>query len=82
MLGAIQIMTTFDEQYPNIANWVQDGWIEIGQDDYSRSFIRVLDIGGLVWESKESYETVAEALAEADAAVGRIAAEEGWWKDE
>ncbi|MCB8924027.1 MAG: hypothetical protein H6652_00205 [Ardenticatenaceae bacterium] len=70
-------MSTFDEQYPNIAWWVQDGWIEIGQDEYSRSFIRVLDIGGLVWESKESYETVAEALAEADAAFGRFADEEG-----
>jgi hypothetical protein len=40
-------MTPFDEQYPNIARWVQDGWIEIGQDEYSHSFIRVLDIGGL-----------------------------------
>lgn len=70
---------TFDKQYPNIANWVQDGWIEIGQDDYSRSFVRVLDIGGMVWEGKESYETVAEALAEADAAISRIAAENGYW---
>lgn len=72
-------MSTFDEQYPNIAAWVQDGWIEIGQDDFSRSFIRVLDIGGLIWESKESYETVAEALAEADQAIKQIANEEGLW---
>lgn len=72
-------MSTFDEQYPNIARWVQDGWIEIGQDDYSRSFIRVLDIGGMVWESEETYKTVAEALAEADTAVGRFADEEGLW---
>lgn len=70
-------MSTFDEQYPNIAWWVQDGWIEIGQDEYSRSFIRVLDIGGLVWESKDSYETVAEALAEADKAIKQFADEEG-----
>lgn len=70
-------MSTFDEQYPNIAGWVQDGWIEIGQDDYSRSFIRVLDIGGLVWESEESYETVAEALAEAEKAIKQYADEEG-----
>lgn len=72
-------MSTFDEQYPNISSWVQDGWIEIGQDDYSRSFIRVLDVGGMVWESKEAYETVAEALAEADAAIERIADEKGLW---
>lgn len=72
-------MSTFDEKYPNIASWVQDGWIEIGQDEYSRSFIRVLDIGGLVWESKESYETVAQALAEADKAIEQFAHEEGLW---
>ena len=72
-------MSSFDEEYTNIAWFVQDGWIEIGQDEYSRSFIRVLDIGGLLWESKESYETVAEALAETDAAIKRLAAEHGWW---
>ena len=72
-------MTTFDEQYPNITSWIQDGWIEVGQDDYSRSFIRVLDTGGLVWKSKQTHPTVAEALAEVDAAIGRYAAELGLW---
>lgn len=72
-------MSTFDEQYPNVANWVYGGWIEIGQDDYSRSFIRVLDEGGLVWESDTEYATVAEALAAADGEIGRIAAEQGLW---
>jgi hypothetical protein len=72
-------MTSFDEQYPNLARWVQDGWIEIGPDEYSRSFIRVLDIGGLMWEGKESYQSVAEALADADTAVGRYADELGFW---
>ena len=67
----------FDEQYPNIAWWVQDGWIEMGQDEYSDSFIRVLDAGGLVWESQTTHETVAAALAEADAAIGRLADEQG-----
>ena len=67
------MMTLFDEQYPNIAWWVQDGWIEMGQDEYSDSFIRVLDAGGLVWESESTHETIAAALAEADAAIGRLA---------
>jgi len=53
----------FDERYPNVAAWVRDGWIEIGRDEYSRSFIRVLDIGGLVWEGEEEYENVDEALS-------------------
>lgn len=70
-------MTTFDEQYPNIAWWVQEGWIEIGQDEYSQSFIRVLDAGGLVWESQTTHTTVADALAEADAAIEQYADENG-----
>ena len=70
-------MNTFDEQYPNIAWWVQENWIEIGQDEYSRSFIRVLDAGGLVWESQTSHTTVADALAEADAAIEQYADENG-----
>ena len=54
---------SFEERYPNITAWVQDGWIELGQDDYSRSFVRVLDIGGMVWEGGERYEALAEAEA-------------------
>ena len=64
---------------PNIAAWVQDGWIEVGQDNYSRSFNQVLDTGGLVWAGKQRHPTVAEALTEADAAVGRYAAKLGLW---
>ncbi len=60
---------SFEERYPNVTGWVRDGWIEIGRDDYSRSFIRVLDIGGMIWEGKQEYETINEALAEAEAAI-------------
>ncbi len=59
----------FEERHPNVAGWVRDGWIELGRDEYSRSFIQVFDIGGLVWEGEEEYETVDEALAEAEAAI-------------
>jgi hypothetical protein len=61
----------FDEQYPNLAAWILGGeaWIELGQTDYSQSYVRVMDIGGLVWESERRYKTVAEALADADKAV-------------
>jgi hypothetical protein len=47
----------------------EQGWIEIGQDDYSRSLIRVLDIGGMVWESPPQYPSLDDALHAADAAV-------------
>ena len=43
--------------------------IELGLDDYSRSFVRVLDVGGLIREGKERYETVDEALTEVEAAI-------------
>lgn len=54
---------------PNIAAWVQHGWVEIGHDDYSRSFVRALDIGGMVWEGKASYPSLHEALQALDAGI-------------
>jgi hypothetical protein len=63
------LASPFGDRFPNIADWVQDGWIELGRDDFSRSFIRVLDIGGMIWEGAEDYETVDAALAEAEAAI-------------
>ncbi len=56
--------------YPHIAEWVMGvGWIEVGQDDYSRSLVRVLNEGGTVWESKGKYANIDEALQAADAAI-------------
>ena len=47
---------SFDATYPTIARWVQEyGWIEIGQDDMSRSFIRALNEGGMIWEGRKSH---------------------------
>lgn len=44
----------FERLYPHIARWVQaHGWIELGYDDYSRSFVRALEIRGMVWERLE-----------------------------
>ena len=54
--------------YPTISRWVQEyGWIEIGQDDMSRSFVRALDEGGLVWEGQEDYATLDDALWDLEA---------------
>ena len=53
----------FSKADPNIAYWVEAcGWIEIGRDEYSDSFIKAFDEGGTVWEGAEEYETVDEAL--------------------
>jgi hypothetical protein len=52
----------FEARYPHIASWVQDGWIEMGRDDCGRSFVRALDIGGLVWEADGPYASIDDAL--------------------
>ena len=41
---------------------MEDGWIAMGQDDMSRSCIRALDDGGLVWEGRAQYPTLEAAL--------------------
>ena len=46
------------------------GWIEIGQDDYSPSFVRALDSGGMVWDGRETYATLDAALQALDTALG------------
>jgi hypothetical protein len=67
----------FATLYPNVAAWVQDGWVEIGRDDYSQSFVRVLDIGGTVWEGDRQYPTVHEAILALDAAIAEWLEESG-----
>ena len=69
----------FDEQYPNLAAWILDDdcWIELGTTDHSRSTVRILDIGGMIWESERSYASVAAALADAEQALAAWLAENG-----
>ena len=62
-MGSDTRPSPFEQAYPQIARWVRSqGWIEIGQDDWSRSFVRALDVGGLVWEGDTVYHSVDEAL--------------------
>jgi hypothetical protein len=63
--------------YPNVTAWVQDGWIEVGRDDFSRSFVRVLDIGGLVWEGETAYPTIHAAFLALDNAIADWIKENG-----
>jgi hypothetical protein len=64
-----------DDAYPRLAAWVYErGWIEIGQDHYSRSFIRVLDEGGMVWEGVTRYPSLGAALRAADTALHELEA--------
>jgi hypothetical protein len=57
------LATSFEESYPNITRWVtSQGWIELGQDEYSSSLVRALDAGGMVWEGSTYYATLDEAF--------------------
>ncbi len=70
--------TAFDEKYPTIAWWVQSGGtVELGREYDTRSIIRVLDEGGMLWEGEEEYESVATALDEAEAFLAKWAEENG-----
>ena len=61
------INSYFEGTYPNITRWLNHGWIEIGEVEYSESFIRALDEGGMVWESEGSYKTIDQALNDLEA---------------
>ena len=56
-------------RYPTLAAWVQDGWVEIGSTDYTRSFVRALDEGGMVWEGATRYSSLDAALSALDAGI-------------
>jgi hypothetical protein len=75
--GAPPAPNTFEAHYPHIASWVQDGWIEIGRDDCSRSFLRAMDIGGMVWEGDEQYSSLDQALRALDEGIAEWLEENG-----
>lgn len=61
---------SFESKYPNLATWVLgDGWVEIGKTEWTHSFVRALDLGGMVWEGKRKYKTIDEALQALDAGI-------------
>jgi hypothetical protein len=69
---------SLDATYPTIARWVQEyGWIEIGQDDMSQSFVRALDEGGMVWEGQAHYSTLDAALQDLEAGLAAWMQEQG-----
>jgi hypothetical protein len=60
----------FAARYPHIARWVTEfGWVAIGDDEMSDSFIRALDIGGMVWSGGSPERPLSENLAELNAAL-------------
>lgn len=70
-------MKSFDEKYPYIAAWVRDGLVEIGYNDYDDVFLRVIDPGGVVWESNKTYSNLDDAFEEMNKAIETWCAENG-----
>jgi hypothetical protein len=60
---SISKKSAFSAAYPEISAWVENGLIEIGHIDYTSSFIRAIDEGGIVWEGKRKYHSLDDALA-------------------
>lgn len=70
-----------DNKYPILAKWVKsEGDIELGENGVTESFIRVLNEGGMLWESKREYKTIDEAFRAAEKAIQIFL--EGGWPDE
>ena len=69
---------SFEGSYPNIAAWVSNGgWVEIGYVEYTKSFVRALDEGGLIWEGASRYESVDYALKALDQGIAKWMEEHG-----
>jgi hypothetical protein len=65
--------------YPTIARWASGyGWVEFGINGPDRLFVRALDEGGMVWEGKEKYESLDEALQATEAGLKEFMKEEGF----
>ena len=69
--------STGSAPHPHLWIWATEfGTIEIGHSHQTRSFIRVLDKGGLVRKGRRSYPTLNAALADAEVGVS------GWMEDQ
>jgi hypothetical protein len=72
----LSLPTPFEASYPNITAWVSNGgWIEIGDEIQTGSFIRALDDGGMIWEGAKRYKSVDEALQALERGIAK-------WTDE
>ena len=81
--GSDEQPSPLEQAYPHVARWVtSQGWIEIGQDDrvpsgQDRSFVRALDIGGMVWEGASSYQSVDAAFQALEAGLAEWMQQQG-----
>ncbi len=76
---------TIDEKYRNIRMWMADGGIEIGYCDsgYTNVTARVVDDGGVVWETEETFTSLEAVLDAIEAAIADWCVQTGVeWRDD
>lgn len=55
------------QRYPMLAEWINDGgWLEIGYEHHTNSFIRIIGSEDLLWQGKQSYPSLDAALEDAE----------------
>ncbi|WP_081402825.1 hypothetical protein [Scytonema hofmannii] len=60
----------FEEKYPNVCHFVDElGWIEIGENQQIKSWVRAYSYGGTVYEGKSCYPSMEAALQDLDAGI-------------
>jgi hypothetical protein len=63
-------LNAFEKLYPKTAEWVESyGWIEMGYDDFNQSFVRALNIGGMIWEGQYQYASVEDAMQDLEVGI-------------
>jgi hypothetical protein len=74
----LPIGNSFEALYPHVTFWVKHGgWIEMGDDECSPSFVRALDGGGMVWEGAGYYQSVDAALKALEIGLQGVMQEQG-----
>ena len=65
--------SSFELKYPNITRFTEDyGWVEIGvSNPYVTAFVKAYDEGGTVWEGKDNYKNMDQALEELERGISK-----------
>ena len=72
----------FEDKYPAIAEFIEGiGWIEIGIHEILSCFVRAYDLGGTVYEGKNSYPSMEAALQDLNQGIADYMDENGLWED-
>jgi hypothetical protein len=75
-----KIPKEFETNYPNITRFVEEeGYIEIGDDYDTSSFVRAYNEGGTVYEGKSSYQSLDLAFEDLDRGIKEAMEELGIW---